>query len=268
MITCLQGGMGNQMFQYAMGKAFALRLKTDLYLNTRRFDNDILGRRYSLGLWKGVVGAIRNDEQHQVHELGLPYNQEVADLIQYNSTLIGYWQTEKYFSDIADILREEFVPKSPLTRRSTITSMQIKDAGNRSVFLTIRRTDYLNSDFHGVLPIDYYEEALSIISKQVDPIVFVFSDDPDWCRYNLKLSYPFTIAGNFDRTTQYHLGREDEELTLMKQCKHAILANSSYSWWGAWLNPDPHRIVIAPKKWFFNANEDPRDIIPDRWIKI
>jgi hypothetical protein len=100
--------------------------------------------------------------------------------------------------------------------------------------------------------------------------VFVFSDEPNWCHENLKLQYPFHVAGTYDRTVKGHLGREDGELFLMSMCKNAVLANSTFSWWGAWLG-DPGRkgVVIAPKKWFGPlSNEDARDIVPNRWISI
>lgn len=268
MIACLQGGMGNQMFQYAMAKSAARRLGATLWLNTKRFrKDDPTGRIYSLSLWKGITASIRSDEYSPIHELGMPYNQEIVDLIKPESSLIGYWQTEKYFSDIADILREEFVPKQERTHYSLKIEELIKAAGDRSVFLTVRRTDYLTSDYHGVLSMDYYMRALNTIAEKVDPVVFVFSDEPEWCKINFKIPYPMIVAGNYKQTDKFHLGREDEELTLMKHCKHAVLANSSYSWWGAWLNPNSG-IVIAPKQWFLSSNEDPKDIIPDRWLKI
>lgn len=267
MICCLQGGMGNQMFQYAMARAASIRLKTDLFLNTRRFNNDSLGRRYSLGLWEGIKEYPRNDEPHPIIENGLPYNKEILNLIHKDSSIIGYWQSEKYFFEIADLLRKEFTPKQPMTRHGLITQQLIREAGDASTFLTVRRTDYLTSDFHGILSSEYYAKALEIIATKVTPKIFVFSDDPDWCKFNLNLPYPFIVAGNFDRTTKHHIGREDEELTLMKQCKNAVMANSSYSWWGAWLNPDPG-IIVAPKTWFLSTQEDPKDIVPDRWMRV
>jgi hypothetical protein len=267
MICCLQGGMGNQMFQYAMAKAQALRLNAPLYLNTTRFNNCSLGRMYSLGLWKNINNLIRNEEYNLIKEEGLPYNQSIVDRIHPESTLVGYWQTEKYFRHIASVLREDFVIRQSLTPHGYLMQNKILGAGDRSTFLTIRRTDYLNNDFHGVLSMEYYNKALSIISQHIDPMVFVFSDDPHWCAREFKIPYEFVVAGNFDQTRKGHLGREDEELYLMRLCKHAVMANSSYSWWGAWLNHDPG-ITIAPKTWFLSKEEDPRDIVPQRWIRV
>lgn len=267
MICCLQGGMGNQMFQYAMAKAASLRLGCALQLNVSRFTNCNLGRMYSLGLWKGVTETITTGEHNPLREDGLPYNPYIVARITSGSTLIGYWQTDKYFSDMAVNLRSIFVPRQAMTPHGVLIRNKIQEVGNRSTFLTVRRSDYLTSNFHGMLGQDYYLNALEEIKKKVDPFVFVFSDDPHWCQAELNLPCEMMVAGNFDQTSRPHLGREDEELTLMRMCKNAIMANSSYSWWGAWLNPDPG-IVVAPKKWFLSTEEDPKDIVPERWLRV
>lgn len=267
MICCLQGGMGNQMFQYAMAKANSIRLNAPLYFNLESFNHCNVGRMYSLGLWKNINNLVKNEKPNLIQEEGLPYNQSIVDSIKPDSTLIGYWQTEKYFKHIADIIRADFSLRQDLTPHGYHIQNKILANKERSVFLTIRRTDYLNSDFHGVLSMDYYRKALGLISKHVDPLVFVFSDDPVWCTNNFRIPYEFVVAGNFDQTKKGHLGREDEELYLMKLCKHAVMANSSYSWWGAWLNHEPG-IVVAPKQWFLSKEEDPIDIIPERWVRV
>jgi hypothetical protein len=269
LIAKLQGGMGNQCFIYAAAKKKSIELQCNLALNTSSFQNDPLGRMYSLGLWRGVIEPIINDPIYTniVKEKGLPYNKQVWDSINSCSIMDGYWQTEKYFYNMTDYFRKVFIPKQELTTHSIYVQNQIRLAGDRSVFLTVRRTDYLTSDFHGILSMDYYLTALDIISKEVDPEVFIFSDDPEWCKAYFKIPYSSIVAGNYNQTNKDHLGREDEELTLMSHCKHAVLANSSYSWWGAWLNPNPGKI-IAPKTWFLSTKEDPRDIVPDRWIRL
>jgi hypothetical protein len=268
LIARLQGGMGNQCFIYAAAKARALQLGIELAFDTSSFLNDPLGRRYSLGLWKGINYPIVNSKSYPVvKEKGLPYNIDVLNRIQNNCIMDGYWQTEKYFSSIADVLRSELVPRQPLTPHGIFIENKILSVGDRSTFLTIRRSDYLNSNFHGVLTSDYYLKALEIVAKQVNPFVFIFSDDPQWCQTQFRIPYDSLVSGNFDQTSKSHLGREDEELTLMKKCKHAVLANSSYSWWGAWLNPDPG-IRVAPKQWFLSTDEDARDIILEKWLRV
>lgn len=258
------------MFIYATALAAAIRLETDLQLNVSGFAADPM-RQYSLGLWSGVnepldFGPLKDPI---VGEKGLPYNPEVVAQILKNSTLFGYFQCERYFQEIESLLQTRFAPKQPLSANGQEMEQRIKAAGDKSVFLTVRRTDYTRTDFHGVLTMGYYLQAAEIIAAQVpDPQIFVFSDEPEWCKDNFRLPYKTVVAGNYNQTTAKHLGREDEELWLMRQCKHAILANSSYSWWGAWLNPDRDRIVIGPKQWFYKANEDPKDIIPARWLTI
>jgi len=264
---CLQGGMGNQMFQYATAKALSIKLELPLLLNITRFDYCGM-REYSLGLWKGVNETITNLETHRIKEIGLAYNSGLISKIGKGNSMIGYWQTESYFREIKEILQEIFVPKQELTERGKKTLERIKEAGDRSVFLTIRRTDYVTSDFHGVLSKEYYDKAISLIAEKVEnPVIFIFSDEPQWCEDNFKLEYETVVSGNFDMTVKNHLGREDEELFLMYNCKHAILANSSYSWWGAWLCKDPG-IRIAPQKWFISDQGDSKDIVPINWIRL
>ena len=266
MICCLQGRIGNQMFQYAMAKAVALRLGCELKLNINRVTNVPLSR-YNLCLWKGVNNSITDEEPNPITEGDLPYNERLLRSIKCHHSIIGYWQTEKYFSEIRDILKEDFTPRDPLTEAGEATMKLIQEAGDRSVFLTVRRTDYVTSSFHGLLSMDYYTKALNYIGARVkDPVIFVFSDEPEWCKSNLKFDYETIIAGNYNMSSPTVMGREDEELWLMRHCKHAIMANSSYSWWGAWLNDTG--IVIGPKKWLVSLRKDYCDIIPERWIKI
>ena len=267
----LCGGLGNTLFQYGFGLVIAQRLGTNLVLNTSSYHQDPM-RQYSLGLFKGVTEKVDSypPQPPFVQETGLPYNQELVDSIKDGDTIIGYYQAEKYLLSVKQELIGRLIPVKPITDRAKQTLHLIESAGPRSTFLTIRRTDYLNSDFHGVLPLSYYLAALKEVSRKVDPIVFVFSDDPDWCESNLRLPYPTFISGNFDRTTKEHLGREDSELALMWQCHNAVMANSSYSFWGAWLGADEKSGTITyPAKWFGSeSKEDARDICPTRWLAI
>lgn len=269
MITAyLQGGLGNQMFIYATANAAAIRLGTDLALNVSSFDQDSM-RQYSLGLWTGVTAPLTKESHGEIiREEGLPYSPTMVSRITKDCTLWGYFQTEQYFKEIRTELQKDFTP-GVLTDWGVKIERDIRNAGPNSVFLTIRRTDYTKSDFHGVLPLDYYRQALDILAREMNPHVFVFSDEPVWCKENLRFPFKTTIAGNYERTTKHYLGREDQELYLMSLCQHAVMANSSYSWWGAWLGADLKKgTIIAPKRWFLNANEDPKDIIPSRWLSI
>lgn len=258
------------MFQYATGLAASKRLGTELELNTYQFHSDPI-RQYSLKLWNGITEDVSSypPQKIVIREEGLPYNQQIVDRMTSDCAIYGYWQTEKYFSGIKKELKEIFRPKQDLTDKAKQTLQAIKSAGHRSTFLTIRRTDYLKLDFHGVLPAEYYADALKKLSEKVDPILFVFSDEPDWCKENLKFPCPIFVCGNYDQTTPTHLGREDSELFLMNHCHNAIMANSTYSWWGAWLGADDlGGTIIRPKRWFYKAEEDSSDICPSRWLAL
>jgi hypothetical protein len=270
----LMGGCANQIFQYATGLALARRLGVNLKLDVSWYETATPNqpRMYSLGLFKGVNARVVHSLWGQViREEGFPYQPVLLENAPRKCSLVGYWQCEKYFFGLRDELRERLLPRDPLPARSIATERAILDAGERSVFVHVRRTDYVGNPYHVVLPMDYYREAAALIAAKVhDPAFFIFSDDPDWCEANFKLPYRTTIVGNFNQTVEHHLGREDADLYLMRLCGHAIMANSSYSWWGGWLGADiKGGIIIAPKSWVGPAcKDDPRDIVPDRWIRL
>lgn len=270
----LMGGCGNQIFQYATALVLARRLGVDLKLDVSWFETarPTEPRMYALGLFKGVEArVVRSLWGRIIREQGHPYNPALFENASRKCSLVGYWQCEKYFFALRDELRERLLPRGPLPARSIATERAILQAGERSVFVHVRRTDFGSDPNHGLVPMEYYRQAAALIAGQVrDPVFFVFSDDAEWCEANFKLPHATTIVGDFNRTVQPHLGREDADLYLMRLCGHAIMANSSYSWWGAWLGADSKGgIVIAPKKWFGPAaTYDPRDIVPGRWIRL
>jgi len=269
--TMLQGGLGNQMFQYAHGLAQARRLGVELQLDTGLLDNDGL-RQYNLDLFSGVDEAITKGSKANVIERGLPYDESLYYHVKDGDVLRGYWQCEDYFGGLVPLLFAKFKPKAGIPSNMQYLVDDIKSSPS-STFLTIRRTDYIKKqEFHGVLPIEYYREALGLIHSKtgIAPRVFVFSDDPQWCKESLYLNYPFVLAGSFDQTTPTHLGREDIDMYLMSLCRHAVMANSSFSWWGAWLGDFTRqpRVVIGPSQWFTSSAVDSRDIIPERWIRL
>jgi hypothetical protein len=270
----LMGGCANQIFQYATGLALARRLGVELKLDVSWYETATPDqpRMYSLGLFKGVDARVVHSLWGQIiREEEFSYQPELFENAPRKCSLVGYWQCEKYFFGLRDELRERLLPREPLPARSIETERAILEAGERSVFVHVRRTDYVGNPHHVELPMEYYREAAALIAAKVpDPVFFVFSDEPEWCEANFKLPYRTTIAGNSDRTAEGHLGRDDADLYLMRQCGHAILANSSYSWWGGWLGADiKGGIVIAPKSWVGPAFKgDPRDIVPGRWIRL
>jgi hypothetical protein len=268
------GGCANQIFQYATALALARRLDVELKLDVSWYETATPNqpRTYSLGLFKGVdARVVHNLLGQTIREEGFPYDPAVFENASRKCSLVGYWQCEKYFFGLREELLERLLPREPLPERSIATERAILEAGERSVFVHVRRTDYVGNPHLVVLPMEYYREAAALVVAKVrDPVFFIFSDDPEWCETNFKLPYPTTIIGNVDRTVEHHGGREDADLYLMRLCGHAITANSSYSWWGAWLGADIRRgIVIAPKRWFGPASKyDPRDIVPSRWIRL
>jgi hypothetical protein len=180
--------------------------------------------------------------------------------------LQGYWQSEKYFKDISHIIRREFTLREPLSEASQQIAQKIKTSAN-SVSLHIRRGDYISNpttnSVHGVCSLRYYQECVQVLNEKVgDVSLFVFSDDPVWVKENLSYKYSMIFVN--------HNGVEHafEDMHLMSLCQHNIIANSSFSWWGAWLNNNPHKVVLAPKHWFRKEDIDTKDLIPDNWIRV
>lgn len=182
-----------------------------------------------------------------------------------NVYLQGYWQSEKYFKEIEDIIRQEFSIGASLTGKNLDVAELIKSTDSVSVH--VRRGDYIASEramaMHGICGMDYYMRCVEKIRSYVKmPHFFIFSDEPDWVRENMRLSLPMTIVYHNPPDKGY------EDMRLMILCKHNIIANSSFSWWGAWLNSNPEKIVIAPQTWFNDPSRNTKDLIPNGWLKI
>lgn len=291
-IVKLIGGLGNQMFQYAAGRRLAEKHSTILKLDVTGFEEYKL-HRYSLHCfqcWEYI--ATKNEIENIIYQQGLvnklkrkvsskfklqvpknsnwiiekQFNFDNQILDSPNNILLdGYWQTEKYFADITDILRSEFVVKYQQVPKNKEFANQINST--ESVSFHVRRTDYiqnaLTNQIHGTCDQDYYDRAVSYISDRIsNPHLFIFSDEPQWAKDNLKYNFPTTVVDCNDASRNY------EDLRLMSSCKHNIIANSSFSWWAAWLNSNPSKIVIAPQKWFKDETRNTKDIIPDHWIKL
>lgn len=292
-IVRLNGGLGNQMFQYAIGRAISLRHGTTLRFDLQAITADAK-RAYGLPAWC-IAGkpASRMDElrmrvlnrasrkfcpsapyyRHPVIiERDFPFDSNLLEAPR-DCWLFGYWQSEKYFDAVADKIRADFTPANEIGKNSLETEREILASGNRSVFLHIRRGDYVRESHtlqaHGSCSLEYYVRAANLIAQQVcDPCFFVFSDEPEWVRDNLRLPYRTTVIFHNKPSDVLHLGSEHEDLWLMSRCRHAVLANSSFSWWGAWLNSERGGIVIAPHRWFGTLEHDTRDLIPAGWIRM
>lgn len=290
-IVKLQGGLGNQMFQYALGRHLSIKNNTDLKLDISALETNnssVTKRRYGLSVFNIEASLATKNEVawfkkylFRKGKFWFWYNRTIANRSRYAWEehfnfeqwildlkdpvyLDGFWNTEKYFKDIEDVIRKDFILKEPLTDISKESlSLILK---TESVSLHVRRGDYATdpktNSWLGVCSLEYYDKAIKRIGADIkNPHFFIFSDDPAWVKENITPPFPtIYVSGNPEKP--------EEDIVLMSKCRHNIIANSSFSWWGAWLNANPQKIVIAPKQWFKTKKMDTRDIIPETWIKI
>lgn len=292
-IVKLNGGLGNQMFQYAFARALADKFSVDIVFDfcffedikmhenftTRVFELDVFDINYKSAEKEDLDKVKYPDFESKLKRSfakTFPQKYSINYIREKNSYAFdkkllsspdyiyyeGYFQNEKYFKHLRTALLKEFSLKVPLDEKNQIVLDKILETN--SISIHIRRGDYVDlestSKIHGTCSLDYYKEAIEYIAKRVkDPHFFLFSDDIEWVIKNLKLEYPFTVV-DFNQDKGWF------DLNLMKQCKHNITANSSFSWWGAWLNENPDKIVIAPKKWSLQKQKG--NIIPKDWVKL
>lgn len=289
----LNGGLGNQMFQYAFGKTLATKYKTELILDTSRLINNKTGITYrslELDIFKiNLQEASKNDIKRlkplfyrianvlafkagylgiqtskYFIEKGFSFNSSIYKIGK-DCFLTGYWQSYRYFENIESLIREEFkFPQVFDKDNHRLTKIEHEN----SISLHVRRTDFVNNkyhDIHGTCSIEYYEKAAEYIANKVSrPCFFIFSDDIEWARANLNLNYPCEfVSGNIGKQSYI-------DMQLMSLCKHNIIANSSFSWWGAWLNQNPNKVVVAPRQWFADEtrNSQTKDLMPETWLRI
>jgi hypothetical protein len=273
-ITKLYGGLGNQMFQYAAGISLADRLATKVIADTVWYaDQEQLGVRATRQFELDIFG-VKPNNYNVVDKLRLkieplkyfkePPNKAMTFLqaiknLNGNILLDGYWQSEKYFKNAEAKVFKTF-SFSPSESSQALFN---KITGSESISIHVRRGDYVNDPLtkktYNNLAGSYYKQAIKIVTDVVrKPKFFVFSDDINWCKQNLKIDSVIYVEGN----------KSFEDMMLMSACKHNIIANSSFSWWGAWLNQNPGKIVVAPRRWFNDKTLDTKDLIPSAWQKI
>jgi hypothetical protein len=279
------GGIGNQLFQFAAGTSLALRHRTDFVLDLGWFryeGRDVTTRRSfslpQLGInartvaftpsrlqrWdrgaramffsKRRLKVIRQREgefRADARVLGAP-----DDVL-----LLGYWQSELYFADHGDALRAT-IRFPPATRKYERYDGVVEQS--TAIAVHIRRADYVTdaqtNAVHGVLQPAYYRRALDYVASCVrDPTAVVFSDDPEWVRAEFACPFRLIVVDGGDAV---------QDLRLMSRCSHHIIANSSFSWWGAWLGERPQSVVVAPEQWFMDETVDTRDVVPLRWQRL
>jgi hypothetical protein len=276
------GGLGNQMFQYALGRSIAIENKTELsmdvsFLEIRTERKNFTQRDFALDCFNIQTAVSRWPQMGRLKtyflkkflrriivEQGFPFNPELKRFRD-NSLYVGYFQSEKYFLGIRPTLLNDFSLKKSLSAASIRVAEDI--LATNSVSVHIRRGDYVSNaevlGFHGICSIDYYHHAIQKIEAlQKNIKIFFFSDDINWVRKNLEVSVPCEFI-------DFNTGDDSfQDLHLMSLCQHNIIANSSFSWWGAWLNTNPSKIVVAPERWFADGSVDTRDLIPNEWIRI
>lgn len=295
-IIKLNGGLGNQMFQYtfaySLAKRFAFRVifdfswfedvKTHTNVTVRPFELGVFNINYEVATPQDLAQIITEDNRTKMQKRLWKYfkikkfKPRANKFVQMNAFKFdkylfehpdylyfeGYFQNEKYFKESRNDILKMFSLKEALDEKNQ-TALNSIEAAN-SVSLHVRRGDYVSlesaSKCHGTCSLEYYQKAIDYIAKRVkNPHFFLFSDDIDWVVENLKINYPYTVVS-------FNQGKGALDLELMKHCKHNIIANSSFSWWGAWLNENPEKIVIAPKKWTIEKQKG--SLLLDKWIKL
>jgi len=290
----LKGGLGNQFFEYALERRLTYfnHAQFKLDISAYRTDNSRI-RTYGLHHFN-IVENIATDEdlktlgikeeralkrilskalerrkpiykRRRINEqVLLGFHPEILEITQ-DAYLDGYWQSEKYFLEIAKVIRAEFTPRDKMD--TVNEEMASEMAGASSISLHIRRGDYVADPtinrIHGTCSLDYYSKCIDEVSQMIqDPHFYVFSDDIQWARTNLNLEHPVTFIDNNNQENDF------KDLYLMTKCKHHIIANSSFSWWGAWLAENKDKIVFAPSRWFNDPRPGDKDLIPESWRRV
>ena len=289
-IIKLQGGLGNQLFQYAIARYFAIKNNAQVKLDIswyqtqtfRKYELDNLNitgdiavlneinkfKKYQYknggGIFRYLYNTFIANEKKYIREKSFVFSKSILE-VKDNAYLDGIWFSEKYFSSVSDTIRREITLKIPLHTNLDQIRQIMRDT--ESVSICIRRTDFTNnpkvSAIHGLLPMEYYDMAIEKIKeKLINPNFFIFSDDIEWAKQNFKIKYPTYFVSDPNTLDAC------QQLMLMSECKHNISANSSFSWWGAWLCTNPNKIIIVPKKWFKEESRNTDDLIPESWIKL
>jgi hypothetical protein len=286
-VSRLIGGLGNQMFQYAAGRSLAVANNCGLKLDVSGYKDYTLHNGYDLDLFN-IQATVANDDEisklvyvrsrlaryinkkfglkNKSHFIEKSFSFDSDFLNIKKSVYIdGYWQSYKYFESIEQKLRVELTPLAPLTGLNLSIAENI--AKVNAVSLHVRRGDYVSNQatnkVHGFLGLEYYEKAIGIISHRVlNPYFFVFSDDITWAKENLGLINNVSFIDHNSGKNSY------EDMRLMSLCQHHVIANSSFSWWGAWLGQNPKKIVLCPEKWFATGDRDTSTLCPPEWNRI
>jgi len=288
-ISKITSGLGNQLFQYAMAKNLALRSNTSLYLDLSYFKYTYATdtpRTYKLSFFNicpnhfdhsplfyfaKATKLFPNRTFKPIFELikerQFNFDPDVLNTKSLCVTLDGFWQSEKYFDENSELIRKELVFK-PNSEADFITYQRKINTTETPISIHIRRGDYVNhpefSEKFGFVGLDYYQRAVDYVREHTPRHrFFIFSDDVEWVRYNFQLGDEAVYVQNVSENGDV------SDLQLMSLCHHHIIANSSFSWWGAWLNPRKDKVVVAPKQWYKNQPTwDTKDLLPATWIRL
>jgi len=286
-IVRLTGGLGNQMFQYAFGRRLAelhsteLKLDVGFYSNAklnvpiRTYDLDIFkiveniatdveidrfAKRFKNELVDRIVNRILGPKGSHVREPHFHFSQTVFDSPN-NVYISGYWQSVKYFADIEQLIRKDFAFRDEPSENAKLMLKKIQLTNSVSVH--VRRGDFVTNPLNGLHGVEYFAKAEQIIADRVvDPTFFIFSDDIEWCKANLKFNAPVEFASDDFGERKFR-----DDLRLMSACQHLIIANSSFSWWAAWLNANQDKVVVAPKTWATDPSIDKSEMYLPGWIR-
>ncbi len=278
MITVrLKGGLGNQMFQYALGRVLSIKNKTNLKLDISFFDlrlSNMTKRNYYLDVFN-IKAEVKNKNKILTNIfslfrkiMGIHGQEKNFNFDPYilslgpNTYLEGYWHSPKYFEGYEDVIRKDFTLKNSVAQN--IQDLMNEIENQNSLCIHVRRGDYVGNKYYKVVNNEYYKKGIEKISSMTNiGKIYVFSDDINWCKENLSFGAPTMFVGD-----EYAGIKGEGHMSLMSCCRYFIIANSSFSWWGAWLSNYPDKIVVCPKQWFSNSAIDTNDLIPESWIRI
>lgn len=289
----IKSGLGNQMFEYAYGYTAAKKAGLDLSLDIsaygRQFAKDT-PRNFTLQHFNISAPVASSEETARFHTPARIFMRRVRNKLKPFANLTfdpkefkvkdgqykeGYWQNEKYFLDYADDIRKQFTLKNGFGKEASDTLREIDEAkasGKQAVMVHVRRGDYVTNKHAlastGVLEVDYFKNGINLIKERLALSgkrmhVFFASDDIEWVKENIATDSAAADFGFISRP-----GMQDyEEMLVMSHCDHFVISNSSFSWWAAWLSANPHKIVVAPKRWRVD-DTDTSDATPPNWLRI
>tara|TARA_Y100000296_G_C5144388_1_gene242889 strand:+ start:269 stop:1030 length:762 start_codon:yes stop_codon:yes gene_type:complete len=252
----LQGGLGNQMFQIAATSALAWRNNDDAIFDLSKHYLPLQGRKafnYTNNIFRSVEFS---ESVHPSHIYKEPHHHYEAIPYRKDVTLFGYFQSEKHFSDYSEEVKELFSPSE--ATKQYINEKYGELLSGEVASIHVRRGDYLKfKNIHPTCTEEYYTQAMATLPENTN--YMIFSDDPEWCLKNFSMKHFKVVEGEEDYVDMY----------LMSMCKNNIIANSSFSWWAAWLNKNDDKIVIAPKVWFGpDGPKGDHDLLPNNWMRI